>query len=372
MSGTETQEEYHKVLVSFFIGVQHKYPWWYPIIARVDEDKVTLSVPEMMGLDDEMFQSICVREGLVSFKRRNKEDPLKLCVEMGQWKHLIKDNNLLSFMEVSKTKIGDGKTSRVHYIVYIGDRWKQLHTIQRQYCINIGKRLTSRPKLWLFYQQRKLKSGIQEATTTHLVQARLRAQERVERAEPTHYTNAANEASGGATLVGRDGSTALDTEELRPPIFDSIKIHKDASPILSRLCDDGGNPAMHEYNTLICEITELSHNQSHRSVDFTHHSNSKRGRLVSVPSHTSQEKCVYKAWNKCNQLVEAILDKLAGEDSNKDDTPQWISVNNQLRGLGDKDESLIEHLHQVGSLLILPEHLLCVLAHLWEVGCLGS
>jgi hypothetical protein len=82
---------------------------------------------------------------------------------------------------------------------------------------------------------------------------------------------------------------------------------------------------MHEYNTLICEITEFSHTQSNRSVDFTHHSNSERGRLISIPFHTSQEKCVYKARNKGNQWLEDVLDQLAGEDSEKDDATQLIS-----------------------------------------------
>jgi hypothetical protein len=129
----------------------------------------------MRGLDNDMFQSIYDGAGIVSFKRRKKEDPLKLCVEMGKWKHFNKDNGLSSFMEVLKMKIGDGKTSRVHYFVCIENRQKELHTIQRQYCRNIGKRPTSRPKFRLFYQQRKLKSGIQEATTTHLVRERLRS-----------------------------------------------------------------------------------------------------------------------------------------------------------------------------------------------------
>jgi hypothetical protein len=123
----------------------------------VDEDNVTPSVPEMMGLDDEIFQSIYEGSGLVTFKMRKKEDTLNMCVEMGQWKHLIKDHGLSTFMEIPKMKVGDGKTSRVHYFVCIGDHQKQLHTIQRQHCRNSGKRLTSGPTFRLFYQQRKLK-----------------------------------------------------------------------------------------------------------------------------------------------------------------------------------------------------------------------
>jgi hypothetical protein len=40
--------------------------------------------------------------------------------------------------------------------------------------------------------------------------------------------------------------------------------------------------------------------------------------------HTNQQKCVYKARNKNNRLLEAILHQLAGETSDKEDAAQWI------------------------------------------------
>jgi hypothetical protein len=54
------------------------------------------------------------------------------------------------------------------------------------------------------------------------------------------------------------------------------------------------------YNKLLCELMALD-NQSDKSIDFFHHSNSKKGKLVSIPPHTDQQKCVYKARNKNNR-----------------------------------------------------------------------
>jgi hypothetical protein len=54
------------------------------------------------------------------------------------------------------------------------------------------------------------------------------------------------------------------------------------------------------YNKTLSELMALD-NKSDKSIDFVHHSNSKKGKLVSIPSHTDQQKCVYKARNKNNR-----------------------------------------------------------------------
>jgi hypothetical protein len=249
----------------------------------------------------------------VSYRPRKESEPLQLFVEEKNSQSFIKEHHLGQFMEFTIFVVG----GKGRHLINLGDRRKGLHLPTNQYCKNLKKRPTERPTFRVSYQQRVLRNSVSDATTNFLI---CRSIHEKENALDNQHEDQEESKLDDATQT-RETST-LRTDSQRAEGF--IYVDKEKVPILSKLCDEENKMTIGNFNTLLSALMALD-NESDKLIDFFHHSNSKHGKLVSIPSHTDQQKCLYKAHNKNNRWLDAILDQLAGEGADKEDAAQWIA-----------------------------------------------